>query len=59
MDYSLFIMETLMMMLERVEIQPGMTPVAFSPPIFLVLPLFQCFYVCALLPLEIAMGLYL
>ena len=41
-DYSLFIMEMLMMMLERVEIQPVMTPAAFPPPIFLVLPLFRC-----------------
>jgi hypothetical protein len=58
-DYSLFIMETLMMMLERVEIQPGMTPAAFPPPIFLVLPLFRCFCVYAPPPLGIAMGLYL
>ena len=58
-DYSLFIMKTLMMMLERVEIQPGMTPAAFPTPIFLVLPLFRCFSVYAPPPLGFAMGLYL
>ena len=33
-DHSLFIMETLMMMLERVEMQPGMALAAFPSPIF-------------------------
>ena len=33
-DYFLFIMETVIMMLERVEIQPGMAPAAFPSPIF-------------------------
>ena len=55
-DYSLFIMETVMMMLERMEIQPGMAPVAFFPPIFAgsgSVLVFLCF--CSA-PSEIALG---
>ena len=33
-DYSLFIMVAVLMMLERVEMQPGMAPAAFPLPIF-------------------------
>ena len=33
-DYSLFIMDAVMMMLEKVEMQPGAAPAAFPSPIF-------------------------
>jgi hypothetical protein len=34
MDYSLFIIVTVLVMLERVEMRSGMAPAAFPPPIF-------------------------
>jgi hypothetical protein len=33
-DYSLFIIMEVLTMLERVELQTGMAPVVFPPPIF-------------------------
>ena len=33
-DYSLLIMVAVLMMLERVEMQPGTAPAVFPPPIF-------------------------
>jgi hypothetical protein len=33
-DYSLFIMVAVLVMLERLENMPGMAPTAFPPPIF-------------------------
>jgi hypothetical protein len=34
-DYSLLIMTGMVKTLERSEVQPGMAPVAFAPPIFI------------------------
>jgi hypothetical protein len=33
-NYSLFIMVAMLVMLERLEKRPGMAPTAFTPPIF-------------------------
>jgi hypothetical protein len=37
-DYSLSIMVAVLMMLERVEMQPGMAPAVCTPPIFAFRP---------------------
>jgi hypothetical protein len=34
-DFSLFIMVAVLVMLERLEKRPGMAPAAFPPPIFI------------------------
>jgi hypothetical protein len=49
-DYSLFIVVAVLMMLVRVEMQPRMTPIAFSPPVFVgsaLVSWFLCFSVAS------------
>jgi hypothetical protein len=49
-DYSLFMVVSMVVMLERLEKRPGMTPAAFSPPIFPGTPFVSVFHVSTLPP---------
>jgi hypothetical protein len=44
-DYSIFIMVAVLVMLERLEKRPGMTPESFLPPIFAGTAFVSWFYV--------------
>ena len=61
-DYSLFIMDAVMMMLEKEEMQPGAAPAAFPSPIFVgsdSVSWFLCFSASSSPPSENASGVYI
>jgi hypothetical protein len=58
-DYSLFIMVALLVMLERLEKLPGATPVAFPPPNFTGTTSVSLFHVSPPPPRENASGVFI
>jgi hypothetical protein len=59
MDYSLFIMVVVLVMLERFEKRPRATLAAFPPPIFTATATISLFHVSLLSPCENASGVFI